>query len=545
MSDVEDLINAYSLGKLSRSTFVRRLLALGVSFGFIETLLGQGARDALAAPQPVPSRPPYFVLVVMDAFRADYRDLAPMPNLEWLMSVGTTYDRAWVGQLESYTPTSHATLSTGAIPAHSGVIGFSWRDPKTGKEVLTGWYQDVIAGRLEKQLADHGVNSIPKALKKSDPTARVVAVSGEKYYAADAMGGPAADYIIYGHPQGKQIITKGIPHHVPPHSFLKKSSLTRPWPLRYNQFDEFAMTMALESLRSFDPRALMINLPGPDIYGHKVGGPASPQVMTRLVAGCDQQLGRLIRAYRDRGILDQTIFVVTADHGMVKNTYQIDDNDIKWWVRHAGGDYLFHTGGNSAFIWLRNPQLASHVAQELVNTFEHAPLAHFQKIESGKYVYHPITRTGWTLNPAFENAQQYLLSTFAGPLAPDISLTFEENTITRLYPSAHGEHGGTTWGAQQVPLVVAGPGVRRGVHSDFPARLVDVAPTVLTLLGIEPSNMDGVPLADSFNTPNKDEQASQDKIADSLTAHQNAIIDRSRFDQMIQEPFPGGDRRHP
>ncbi|MGI8824942.1 MAG: alkaline phosphatase family protein [Chloroflexota bacterium] len=544
MSDVERLISQYTSGTVTRGTFVQRLLALGVSVTFAESLLGMPLRTALAAPPPnmVPSRAPYVVMVVMDAFRADYLNLAPMPNLEWLMTRGTTFTHAWVGQLESYTPTSHATLSTGATPGHQGVIGFSWRDPQSGQETYTGWYDDVMAGRLELQLLQHGVNSIPEAVKRQDPTARVVALSSEKYYAADAMGGPAADYILYGMPQGSAIVTQGIPHHVPPDAFLRTPGLSRPWPMRFGQFDHLSMTMAIESLRAFDPRVLMINLPGPDIYGHRVGGPARSDVMTRIIRGCDRQLGRLFRAFRDRGILDQTIFVVTGDHGMASNTYQIDDEVLKQTVRDGGGDYLFHTGGNSAFIWLRNPPAAHQVAAHLVNTLHHAPFAHVMTIEGGKYVYRPVLRSGLGHGPRLEAAYQYLLGTFAGPLAPDISLAFDENTITRVHNGYHGEHGGATWAAQQVPLVIAGPRVRRGVHSCFPARLMDVAPTILGLLGIPPTNMDGIALADAFRHPTKAQELARDELAPSLIRHQRAIIARSSADIEAEVPLNQPER---
>jgi hypothetical protein len=474
-------------------------------------------------------------MVVMDAFRADYLTYTPMPNLEWLMSRGTTFPHAWVGQLESYTPASHATLSTGATPAHQGVIGFEWRNPGTGQEAYTGWYNDVIAGRLELQLQQHGVDSIPQAIKRQDPSARVVALSSDKYYAADALGGPAADYIFYGLPQGNTITPRGIPHHVPPGAFLQNPKLSRTWPLRFGQLDELSMTMALESLRALDPRALLINLPGTDTYGHRVGGPARQHVMTILIKGCDAQLGRLIAAYRDRGILDQTIFVVTGDHGMVRNAHQIDEDLLKQVVRDKG-EYLFHTGGNSAYIWLKDPATAPKVAQHLVDTLPHCPFAHYQSIESGRYTYHPVATTGTTLDPALEAALQYLLNTFAGPLAPDVSLAFEENTITRWYPNSHGEHGGATWGAQQVPLIIAGPGVRSGYRSPFPARLMDVAPTVLALLGIQSGRMDGVALADALARPTSEQQRQQDLIASPLLAYQRAIIARSDADIALQNP---------
>lgn len=547
MSDLDNAVSQYLHGSISRREFVQRALALGVGMGFIETLLGPGTGRALAAPDPrkYPSHAPYVIILVMDAFRADYQDLAPMPNLEWLMSRGTHYTNAWVGHLETYTPTSHATISTGAHPNHSGVIGFSWRDPKTGQEDYTAWWQGVMSGRLEAQLTQHGVNSIPLAMKRQDPHARIVALSSEKYYAADALGGSAADYIIFGQPMGKRIVTRGIPHHLPPQSFLKKSDLSRAWPLSYGQFDEMAMTMALESLRSFDPRLLMINLPGVDIYGHRVGGPASPDVMRRLASAADTQIGRLIAELRRRGILDQTIFVVTGDHGMVGNTFQLDDSVLKQAIRAAGGDYLFHVGGNSAYIWLKNPQASGSVAQKMVDAFPTLPLyrstdaqsvafAHYQTIEGGKYVYHPVVPTGTDVDPGLEKAYQYLLHTMAGPLAPDIALWFEENTITSHNPNVHGEHGGATWGAQQIPLVVSGPGVRGGVESSFPARLMDIAPTVLTLLGVQPARMDGAVLADALVRATDDQHTTQEYLNVRLKSHQAALIARSRSDIALQ-----------
>jgi arylsulfatase A-like enzyme len=548
MAEIDDLLSSYATGRLSRGAFIRRLLALGVGMDFIETLLGPGTRRAFAAargPKQVPSHAPYVVMVVMDAFRADYLDLTSMPNLEWLASRGVSFPRAWVGQLESYTPAGHATLSTGATPAHQGIIGFSWRDPKTGKVDETCWYSDVMKGRLEQQLLQHGVNSIPAAMKAQDPHARVVALSSEKYYAADALGGHAADFIFYGQPVGKKIVTRGIPHHLPPPSLVRASGMTRSWPLTYGQFDEMSMTMALEALHLLDPRLLMINLPGADIYGHRVGGPASPDVMKRLVQAADDQLGRLIKALRDRGIFDQTIFVVTADHGMVGNTYQIDNGVLQAAVKKVGGDLLHFVGGNSGFIWLKNPEAAPQVTQKLVDLFPSLPLyrstdaaavsfAFYLTVQSGRYRYHSVAPTGGSVDATLKTAYQYLLGTFAGPTSPDIVLVFQEDMISTLNTSIHGEHGGGTWGAQHIPLMLSGPGIRGGKESTFPARLMDVAPTVLALLGLPPTGMDGVVLADALARPAPAQTRRQDDVAGRLLGYQRAIEARSRADILGQ-----------
>jgi predicted AlkP superfamily pyrophosphatase or phosphodiesterase len=535
VSDIDRLLTSYLSGHVSRRTFVTRLLALGVSMDFVETLLGPGAGHVLASSVPArpPTRSPHAVLVVMDAFRGDYVDRAPMPNLEWLASRGVTYSSAWVGQLESNTVPSHATISTGATPAHQGVIGFSWRDPVTKKEVYTGWYDAVLAGRLERQLDQHHVNSLSKAIKGADPTARIVSVSSEKAYAADAMGGHAADYILYGHEVGKLVKTLGIPHHAPPATFLNRRSLTREAPLGHTELDEFSMTMALESLSAFDPRVLMINLPACDYYGHRVG-PSDQTLMPVLVQNCDQQLGRLIKALRDRGVLDETVFIVTGDHGMITNTHRIDSAQIKQVIGESGGDYLFDITGSAGYIWLRNPPAARAVAQALADRIPHVSFSHYQTIESGVYTYHTLAPAGRTVDPAVDAALRYLLGTFAGSIAPDVVLTFEENTIVTSVTYPHGEHSGPTWGSQHVPLVIAGPGIRVGERSTYPARLMDIAPTILTILGIPPTGMDGVVLADALRAPTRAQIAAQDAVAPALSAHRRALATQSAMDLLAQ-----------
>ncbi|HZU14450.1 MAG TPA: alkaline phosphatase family protein [Chloroflexota bacterium] len=545
MSEIETLLDDYACRRLSRRTFVRRLLAAGAGLGFAESLLGPGVSRALADPQSLRPRTPFVVMVVLDAFRADYADLAPMPHLDWLASRGVRYPNAWVGQLESYTPAGHATLTTGASPARTGVIGFQWRDPKTGAEDLTAWWNGVMSGRLEATLRAHGVDSIPQAVKRLDPSARVVSLSSEKYYAADAMGGPAADFIMFGRPMGAKIITQGIPHHQPPASFLKAPRLTWPWPLTFGQFDEMAMTMAIEALHLLDPRVLLINLPGADIYGHRIGGPDAPKVMANIVQHADQQIGRLVSHLQRRGILDQTIIVVTADHGMVQNTYQLDDAVIKTAVKKAGGDLFFHVGGSSAYIWLRNPHDSAAVAANILSVLPTLPtngttpsdaitFAHYRHLVAGHYRYDPVVAPGTSLSPDLEAAYQYLFGTFNNLSAPDIVLSYPENMISRAAADRHGEHGGATWGAQHVPLVISGPGVRRNFTSPFPARLMDVAPTVFALLGLNPHRMDGLVLADALQHPHPAQLALQDVHAPLLIAHQKAVIAQATLDLAAQ-----------
>lgn len=532
-------------GLLSRRQLIAGLAGLGLTASGVEGLVGTdvpGARAANDAAQ-------YLVLIVLDAFRPDYMSLAPMPALQALMREGTTYERAWVGQLESYTPTGHGSLSTGSLPKRDGVIGFEWRDPATKKEALDAWPAETVAGKLERDLKAAGTASIPSAIKAADPTATVVSLSSEKVYAADAMGGPAADYILYHwRPQAgkKELLPTALPGHIPPQSFFSHPTLTAAWPLRhYTDWDWLSGRLALTAFEMFRPRALMINFPGADAYGHPYGGPASPGIMARVVAGLDRNIARVVQAYKDAGLYEQTLFVVTADHGMVPNYQAVGRDVTRAAVASAGGKHYFHTGGTAADIYLYNPSHARAVSAGMA-TVPGVAAAYYHHETTGQFEYLPAP--GTSLAPALDDAYRYLLSTFDGPAAPDVVAPFHENTIGRTYTQAYGDHGGLNWGAQHIPLVLSGPGIRPGAVSQYPARLIDVAPTVLRVLGLS-APMDGAVLADALIDPTAAEVGTQSANTSQLTGYQEALMEQStrdiRWYQKKRIEPPAAARPHP
>lgn len=523
---VAEVERLFRRGALSRRQMLAALAGIGLTAGTMADLLG--SRPVIAGAQDAQAR--YLVVIVLDAFRPDYMRLAPMPALTALMQEGVTYDRAWVGQLQSYTPTGHASLSTGVMPKRHGVIGFEWRDPASGMEVYDAWSKEVLLGTLDRDLKASGTESIPAAIKAADPSAVVVALSSEKVYAADAMGGPAADYIFYhGLPQTgpRQLVPTALPGHVPPASFFNHPNLVGSWPPRhFTDWDWLAGQVALAAFDTFRPRALMINLPGADAYGHAYGGPASPHVMAKVVAGLDRNIARVVEVYKVAGLYEQTLFVVAADHGMVPNNQTIDHALIKSTVRAAGGNLYFHTGGTAADIYLHDPSHGRAVAAAMASV-RGVSAAYYVHRSGGQLEYVPAP--GTSLPSTLDDAYRYLLSTFSGPAAPDVLAVFHENTVTIKRSHTYGDHGGLTWGTQHIPLVLRGPGVKKGMTSHYPARLIDVAPTVLRLLGLPSVAMDGAVLADALVDPTATE-VSRQAGATHMSAYQDALMEQSTRD---------------
>jgi hypothetical protein len=487
------------------------------------------AHDRASAP---PDR--YLVLIVIDGFRPDYMNLAPMPNLHALMQAGTTYSRAWVGQLETQTPAGHASLVTGVYPRKHGVMGFGWRSP-TGQSFT--WMPTNLpqleGGEMENLIESGGVPTLSDLMHRRFPAGKSASVSGEKYYAADAMG-TGADYILYGKRVGphqeKGIQATPIGRHVPPAiSFYHKADLTGP-PYPDVQ-DQFVARLGIQLLRTLRPRLLLLNLPGTDIEGHLTGGVLERSRMQQVIAGVDKAIGAVVDAYRQVGLYDRTVFVVTADHGMVPSAHIVPIKAMYAAVRAAGApvleDDFLSTGG---YLYLRNPAQAPEVAA-------HLGPQHFAGVEGALFKVPgakqsscaPEAATGRVLGPNLSRAYVDLCDTIAGADGPDVILPYEEDAMGLTVPHAQhwGNHGGLSWRTQHIPLVMSGPGVRRA-RLQFPAELVDVAPTLERLLGYPvPSGVDGVVLADALRLASTRDASQQRAVRSGRSSDINALLAHS------------------
>jgi hypothetical protein len=466
----------------------------------------------LLQPGPPPPPPPprtataakYVCILVVDAARYDEANPATMPNLKALMSAGSSFTQAWVGDLPSVTETSHATIGTGVMPSRHSILGDTWRVPGTNEmspDLLdsavtrTGYIGNLIRGT--------GSASLASLVHIAFPGSKVVALSGHKIYAAEGLGAGAADFVAFGQKDSRGHYVPGaIPGRVPSPSVFKDSALDLPtYPRVPGVEDNWTTTLSLQFLKTYRPRVMMVNLPEVDIFGHANG--TDPAVMGPLMVDVDRQIGRVVAAYKAAGIYAQTDFIITADHGMVPAEHTVDIGKIQTIVKSAGGQPLYVGHGDWSAIWLKNAASIPAVATALARAGIPYVHAVYAKSPTGSYqLYSPASGA---LNLDEQAAYADLLRSMAASESADIVLLYDENTMTEtptfLKAARKGDHGGATWGAQHIPLVIAGPGVKAGFSSSYPARLVDIAPTVEALMGVRPRGQDGVPLADVMTSP--------------------------------------------
>ncbi len=497
---------------ISRGQFITALSVLGVTAAGLEALFGSEARAEASRNPAASANDRYLVVMVMDGFRADYASLAPMHHLHALRARGMTYDTAWVGHLEAETPTGHATIATGVYPRKHGVIGFGWRDMSTGNfNYLPTDLRQIRAGGLSQTIARGGVPSISDLIHRRSRKDLSISVSGEKYYASASIGA-GADYVLYGKDDRKGnfqpvVVSSGVPPQASGYQAVHGQS-------DFSSQDLFASDLAIQFVRTLRPRALLVNLPDVDIAGHYFGGMISPHDMVSIVKGADYAIGRIVAEYARLGLLDRTVFVVTADHGMAGNRHIVPIHPMYAAVAaHAPGGSLdeeFRVSMGS--IWLR--QLTEDRALAAALVAKHFPGVEgaLYKVASGSgWAFTPDPSTRSSLGPALTQAYVNLANTEACPSGPEVILPYAQDTIglTLTGRKRWGQHGGFTWGVQHIPLTIAGPGVRHG-SSHFPAKLVDVAPTMERLMGLPiPGGVDGIPLFDALTNGTAAERAAQ------------------------------------
>lgn len=485
----------------------------------------------------MPIEPPsYVVLIVLDGARPDYFNVPGIPHVRALLRNGTQYSNAWAGILESETPSGHATIASGSQPKHDGILSFDWQ---TGDNLPVDLFpaSAIQAGQMDRVMRQAHATTIASLVHRQRPHAKVVALSGYKYYAADALGGPDADVIMYFAVRGNKTFGPTyVTGHAPPPQVIAGRGLVLPnrnYPLGGG--NHLAMTLAVRAFQSMRQQVTLINVPEFDWpLGHVLGANRDGPAVRKLMQSFDRDLGMLEDSYRRAGVLNRTLFVLTADHGFTPIDHKISSDVIERAVKAAGGTIVrahYHT---AAYLWLKDRSKiipAAAAISHLQNPYIQS--VYFKSIGPDGPVYIRASGPDLFKVPGVEGANQYLLNTFDGPNGPDVAVFMRERSMVWQGGEKDwkADHGGAAWESQHLPLVLSGPGVRKGYVSQFPAPLMDVAPTVLSLLGTPHTGMQGTPLADALQHASAADRAAQaaqggtlSPPAASLKAESNAEV---------------------
>ncbi|HKF46907.1 MAG TPA: alkaline phosphatase family protein [Terracidiphilus sp.] len=209
----------------------------------------------------------------------------------------------------------------------------------------------------------------------------------------------------------------------------------------------------------------------------------------------DDSIGEMVNKIKERGQYESTLIIVTAKHGQSPidpNLYQavpgknsnglspatIIANDLPAAMppsENPNGTGVGSTEDDVSLLWLTNPSFTDQAVALLESNLK--------TFGAGQIFYGPTVALNYDLGGLSPN----------DPRTPDIIVTPNIGVTYTGSNSKQMEHGGFAHDDTNVMLLLSNPGFKpRTVYSEVGT--LQVAPTVLQALGLDPNLLDGVRL---------------------------------------------------
>ena len=280
----------------------------------------------------------HVILITIDGFRPDFyfEKEWHTPNLHKMVQEGT-YAVGVNSVFPSITYPSHTTIVTGVQPAAHGIFynGIFEPDSITGK-IYWNFHQ-ITAPTLWQAVTDDG-------LKASSINWPASAEAPVRYNIPD-IGGKREDIIKYSVPVGfLDTLNNQLFHH----KEIADINLGK---------DQNSAKIAAWVIKKDKPNFLTVHLFSVDHFEHQAG--RHGRMVEEAIADADEGVGIIRKAIQEAGMTDNTLLIVTGDHGFMDVSTNVYPNV---WLAKAGlldnpnGQWKarFHSTGGSAFLFLKD-----------------------------------------------------------------------------------------------------------------------------------------------------------------------------------------------
>jgi len=539
---------------------LRRMRVMLVAVVVVAALL------AAAAPASAVHRPTRVMIVVMDQMQPGYARQYNMTNVLWLQNKGLNFPNAYVGDMASETVVSHNVMVSGLFPKHMGwsdeairdvdnVLGYGADAIVTTGDLGTDAFVKLIENMDYPKLGDYLHAKFP---------GKIVANVGQKSYQVESMAASSSDFWVrmdsakatttlldptvvpwvgeYRGPSGQLpsyissddrfLISAGNPSDT-----YDTTSTAPAWIIpedgRYvpgtyaghESGDNWVADAATKIMDNEDWSGLWVTFSAIDRIGHMWGGGAVDNVgtyqwdpasilntvhMPWIAKNADDQLGKLIAKLKEKNQFNDTLIIVTADHGSTygagpdgfKGVNELNaGNDHNWYAGtwHAGssteststgppalkplmdtGNVLFSYQSTAIETWLIDKTIVEKRAAAAVMETLPGVIATYithddrYKLYSSLATMTAAEKTWWTAHG------QELVNTMACSGSADVVGLLADKTSY----GAFGDHGGAQKDVQRIPMVWYVPGIQHAVDNKTAMRLVDIMPTILKTMGI-------------------------------------------------------------
>jgi hypothetical protein len=525
-------------------------------------------------------RPSHVVIIVLDQARPDTITRYGMKNVQKLQHRGKNFPNGIVGHMAAETVISHNVITSGLFPKHMGWTNEVYRDVGNVLGGGEGAYyvtSSMSCSQFRTLIQHGGYNKLQDYLDTRFPNGDFASISQKRTSACTSgwtQSMDPSDIIFQIRGSSSPMSCDGQsgwrqPEYVGPAGFFDLSTCSRwfTWqaagaygtggispaniyPLDGNRFvpgrdpahiggDTWSADAAIRVIDN-DPnwRGMMVSLGAIDKMGHMwgpeddvTGPPGSDQQISHLpfaAKNADVQVGRIVNALKRRGLRDDTLIVITADHAAQTGTPGSSffgllnpivgagcggiRSDCNWYFGTETGageaesyedpspavQQLDTTlGGNVAFsyqdghvaVWLTDKSLEKkqQAAEAVLDMPSVIASYHLNAAQDG-YVLFGTNPMNAADESWFTSHAQDLVDTMAASNGPDVVGL----VATDVTYGVVGDHGGYNRLIQNIPMVFSGPGVNPK-DSSIELRHADVLPTILEAMGIDydPADFDG------------------------------------------------------
>jgi len=344
------------------------------------------------------TKPNYVVMIVLDGISRIALEKAETPTIHDLTKGGVYADKCFT-VFPTVTPTTHVSLNTGAYPETTSYISWSFH-----KHLLC-------------------VNTANKAQTLSEATNKMGYLSAAICEAAARGANVMISEAVCG-------------------------------------FDiEKTTKFAQYILKEHKPNLLNMTYYCTDDLSQKFGPESGETLLTlKYVDSCIESLRECLK---ELDILEESLFIVTADHGITSVSKLLPDETILKSIKELAVKPIFN-------------DRTTHFHYEKEEKIENELVRRLSALDGVEHL--------------FTKPELILLGSNVPQIGRSV-LTMNEDYCRQLVEK--GTHGGYTEVEVNIPLILSGSGINKSSKIKF-AKIIDIAPTVAYLLGVpQPRNADG------------------------------------------------------
>ncbi|HRE50880.1 MAG TPA: ectonucleotide pyrophosphatase/phosphodiesterase [Flavitalea sp.] len=420
----------------------------------------------IGAPAAHAQKAKHVVLITIDGLRPEFYldQVWGMANLN-IMKYAGAYALGVNSVFPSVTLPAHTSIVTGASPAkHSIYYNAPFSPQRTSDEWY--WYFNAITSpTLWEAVRDAGM----RTASVNWPTT----VGAPIDYNVPVMKKPGVTQLEATIPY---CTPKGLLDEIQREATGRLSNTDFSMQGDYIVQDQTMARIGAYLIREYKPNFISIHLSAVDHFEHSDGRDGN--MVRRAVSGVDREIRTIVESIHRAGIADSTAIIITGDHGHVDINITIAPNV---WLSKAGlikdlknGAWKaqFKTGGGSAFLHLKDPadSITLRKVREIIANLPHNEKSFFHVLEKEKLV-----QAGGDPHAALA-------------LSARKGFAFNASLTGQALQPTHGHL--PDFREIQTGFIASGAGIQPGIIIKE-MNLVDVAPTVAHLLGINFPSAEG------------------------------------------------------